>query len=78
MSDDVPTATAPLGGSSDITPMLWGAAADVPPLLGPAGVAHMSILDFAKWGSGTRAKESGDPRLSSRRRSGASTNSTWT
>jgi CubicO group peptidase (beta-lactamase class C family) len=31
------------------TPMYWGAAADGPPLLGPAGLAHMSILDFAKW-----------------------------
>jgi CubicO group peptidase (beta-lactamase class C family) len=32
-----------------VTPMLWGPAADVPPLLGPAGAAHMSILDFAAW-----------------------------
>ena len=49
MADDIPTATAAVGASSNITPMLWGPAADVPPLLGPAGVAHMSILDFAKW-----------------------------
>jgi len=34
-----------------VTPMLWGPAADVPPLLGPAGSAHMSVLDFAKWAS---------------------------
>jgi CubicO group peptidase (beta-lactamase class C family) len=32
-----------------ITPMLWGPAADVPPLLGPAGATHMSVLDFAAW-----------------------------
>jgi CubicO group peptidase (beta-lactamase class C family) len=32
-----------------VTPMFWGPAADVPPLLGPAGAAHMSILDFAAW-----------------------------
>jgi CubicO group peptidase (beta-lactamase class C family) len=32
-----------------VTPMFWGPAADVPPLLGPAGSAHMSVLDFAKW-----------------------------
>ena len=32
-----------------ITPMPWGPAADVPPMLGPAGAAHMSILDFAAW-----------------------------
>lgn len=31
------------------TPMWWGPAADVPPLLGPAGSAHMSVLDFAAW-----------------------------
>lgn len=29
---------------------LWGAAADIPPIMGPAGTAHMSILDFARWG----------------------------
>jgi CubicO group peptidase (beta-lactamase class C family) len=34
-----------------VTPMLWGPAADVPPLLGPAGSVHMSVLDFAKWAS---------------------------
>ena len=32
-----------------ITPMWWGPAADVPPLLGPAGSAHMNVLDFAAW-----------------------------
>jgi CubicO group peptidase (beta-lactamase class C family) len=32
-----------------ITPMWWGPAADVPPMLGPAGAAHMSVLDFAAW-----------------------------
>ncbi|WP_022729079.1 serine hydrolase domain-containing protein [Fodinicurvata sediminis] len=31
-------------------PRLWGAAADIPPIMGPAGTAHMSILDFARWG----------------------------
>jgi hypothetical protein len=29
--------------------MLWGAAADAPPVIGPAGIAHMSVLDFATW-----------------------------
>lgn len=33
----------------EITPMLWGAAADAPPAVGPAGIAHMSVLDFATW-----------------------------
>jgi len=32
-----------------VTPMYWGAAADMPPALGPAGNAHMSVLDFALW-----------------------------
>lgn len=27
----------------------WGLAADMPPVLGPAGNAHMSVLDFATW-----------------------------
>jgi CubicO group peptidase (beta-lactamase class C family) len=32
-----------------ITPMPWGPAADAPPVVGPAGSAHMSVLDFAAW-----------------------------
>jgi CubicO group peptidase (beta-lactamase class C family) len=44
---------APVGHQIDeqgnITPILWGAAADAPPMIGPAGTAHMSILDFARW-----------------------------
>ncbi len=38
-----------VGEKGKITPMLWGAAADAPPVLGPAGTAHMSVLDFANW-----------------------------
>ncbi|QIB33714.1 serine hydrolase domain-containing protein [Ancylobacter pratisalsi] len=42
------------------TPMTWGPAADVPQVMAPAGNAHMSILDNAKWaawnaGRGARA-----------------------
>lgn len=44
---------APVGHQVDdkgaATPMPWGPAADVPPVIGPAGVAHMSVLDFARW-----------------------------
>ena len=44
---------APVGHDVDdkgkITPRPWGPGADVPAGLGPAGVAHMSILDFARW-----------------------------
>ncbi|WP_040400644.1 serine hydrolase domain-containing protein [Amorphus coralli] len=32
-----------------IVPRPWGASADAPSSLGPAGTAHMSILDFARW-----------------------------
>jgi len=49
-----------VGDDHSITPMLWGAAADIPPALGPAGTVHMSALDFATWagwnsGGGRRA-----------------------
>jgi CubicO group peptidase (beta-lactamase class C family) len=44
---------APVGhlinDDATVTPMYWGAAADAPPALGPAGNAHMSVLDFATW-----------------------------
>ena len=43
---------APLGHVSiDGTPkaILAGPNADAPPLVGPAGIAHMSVLDFARW-----------------------------
>lgn len=32
-----------------ITPMAWGGSADLPGPVGPAGLAHMSIKDFATW-----------------------------
>jgi len=34
-----------------VEPRLWGAAADAPLMLGPVGLMHMSILDFARWGA---------------------------
>jgi CubicO group peptidase (beta-lactamase class C family) len=43
---------APLGHSvtdGKITVVLPGPNADAPPVIGPAGIAHMSILDFARW-----------------------------
>jgi len=39
-----------LNADGSLTPATWGAAADVPPLMGPAGNAHMSVIDFARWG----------------------------
>jgi CubicO group peptidase (beta-lactamase class C family) len=32
-----------------VAPMLWGNGADMPTILGPAGNAHMSVLDYAAW-----------------------------
>ncbi|WP_423415060.1 serine hydrolase domain-containing protein [Hyphomicrobium sp. B1] len=44
---------APVGhrieADGKITPMAWGESADLPASLGPAGLAHMSIKDFATW-----------------------------
>ena len=34
-----------------LKPMLAGPNGDVPAILGPAGVVHLSILDFAVWGA---------------------------
>jgi CubicO group peptidase (beta-lactamase class C family) len=44
---------APLGhlvrADGSLLPMLAGPNGDVPPVYGPAGAAHLSILDFAAW-----------------------------
>ena len=44
---------APVGhevlADGTIVPRPWGVSADAPSSLGPAGTAHMSILDFARW-----------------------------
>ncbi|HYZ33864.1 MAG TPA: serine hydrolase domain-containing protein [Crenalkalicoccus sp.] len=54
---------APLGHATrpdgSLMPMLAGPDGDAPPVLGPAGTVHLSILDFAAWagwhaGSGRR------------------------
>lgn len=44
-------------------PRLWGNGADMPLLLAPAGAVHMSILDFARWGSWMAAKAGRAPML---------------
>lgn len=43
---------APLGHADfqgKLTPFLSGPNCDNPPVIGPAGIAHMSVLDFARW-----------------------------
>lgn len=45
---------APIGHAVEdgkVTPHFWGAPADAPAVMGPAGIAHMSIRDFARWGA---------------------------
>lgn len=58
---------APVGHRVDadgnVTPMFWGPAADVPPVIGPAGNAHMSVLDYAKWAAWNAGKASRGPAL---------------
>ncbi|MDQ0316501.1 serine hydrolase domain-containing protein [Amorphus orientalis] len=46
-----------------VQPMAWGISADMPPLLGPAGLAHMSILDFARWADWNAAGGARGPEL---------------
>jgi CubicO group peptidase (beta-lactamase class C family) len=52
-----------LDASGKITPMPWGPAADIPPLVGPAGCAHMSVLDFARWASWNASNGKRGPAL---------------
>ncbi|WP_087587092.1 serine hydrolase domain-containing protein [Nitratireductor soli] len=46
-----------------VTAMLWGPAADIPPVMAPAGNAHMSILDYAEWAGWNAGKATRGPRL---------------
>lgn len=58
---------APVGhqlqADGTVTPIKWGPAADAPPSLGPAGIAHMSISDYAKWAGWNAAKGTRGPQL---------------
>jgi CubicO group peptidase (beta-lactamase class C family) len=46
-----------------VTPMPWGAAADIPQVLGPAGTSHMSIRDFATWAAWNAGGANRGPKL---------------
>ncbi|KKB84450.1 methylmalonyl-CoA mutase [Devosia limi DSM 17137] len=52
-----------IADDGSVTAMLWGPAADVPPVMGPAGNAHMSILDYAKWASWNAGQARRGPQL---------------
>lgn len=58
---------APVGhnidGEGKPVPMFWGPAADVPAALGPAGAAHMSIGDFARWAAWNAAGDNRSPAI---------------
>jgi CubicO group peptidase (beta-lactamase class C family) len=46
-----------------LKPMLGGPNADVPAVIGPAGVVHLSILDFAAWAAWNAAEGRRGPAL---------------
>jgi CubicO group peptidase (beta-lactamase class C family) len=46
-----------------VTPVPWGPAADNPIVVGPAGIAHMSILDFARWAAWNAGQGKRGPTL---------------
>lgn len=57
---------APIGHKVDgdkVTPMPWGPASDAPAVVGPAGIAHMSVRDFARWASWNAAEGRRGPQL---------------
>lgn len=46
-----------------ITPRPWGPGADVPAVMGPAGIAHLSIRDFARWAAWNAGQGKHGPAL---------------
>jgi len=57
---------APLGHSvinGKVKVFLAGPSGDNPPILGPAGIAHMSILDFARWAGWNAGEGKRGPNL---------------
>lgn len=46
-----------------IKAFLAGPDADGPPVIGPAGIAHMSVLDFARWAGWNAGEGKRGPRL---------------
>lgn len=57
---------APLGHSivdGKVKAVLAGPNGDGPPIIGPAGIAHMSILDFARWAGWNAGEGKRNPAL---------------
>jgi CubicO group peptidase (beta-lactamase class C family) len=57
---DAPLGHEPREGA-DPKPLLAGPDGDNPEVMGPAGTAHMSVLDFAQWAGWNAAKGSRTP-----------------
>ncbi|MDP2241000.1 MAG: serine hydrolase domain-containing protein [Burkholderiales bacterium] len=58
---DAPLSHEILNGK--IKAFLGGPDADGPPVIGPAGIAHMSVLDFARWAGWNAGEGRRGPRL---------------
>jgi CubicO group peptidase (beta-lactamase class C family) len=58
---------APLGHAADkdgkVRAFLAGPSGDNPPIIGPAGTAHMSVLDFATWAAWNATEGRSGPPL---------------
>ena len=59
---DAPLGHRPLPNGT-LKPMLAGPNGDNPEVIGPAGTAHMSVLDFATWGAWNAGEGKRGPRL---------------
>jgi CubicO group peptidase (beta-lactamase class C family) len=58
---DAPLSHAIVDGETK--PYLAGPNCDNPPILGPAGIAHMSVLDFARWAAWNAGQGKRGPTL---------------
>jgi CubicO group peptidase (beta-lactamase class C family) len=58
---DAPLGHDPANGSPK--PMLSGPNGDNPPVIGPAGIAHMSVKDFARWAAWSAGEGARPPAL---------------
>jgi CubicO group peptidase (beta-lactamase class C family) len=58
---DAPLAHAVVDGQTKA--FLAGPNGDNPPIVGPAGIAHMSVLDFARWAGWNAGQGTREPQL---------------
>ena len=60
---DAPVGHAIDDSSGKVTPRPWGPSADAPAVVGPAGIAHMSVGDFATWAAWNAGKGKRGPTI---------------